>query len=366
MGALRERVFAQITENKENIEKGIVNCIPFPIEGMRNVIPGIRQAKYYLMTAQQKTGKTQFSCYVLFSALLYAYEHSDNLRVKLFCFPLEETPELILERFISFCLYHYSKDSSKPIRLTPTDMESIQRGLNEDLYKLITSDANLAKLLDFFEENVIFFDSTNPTGIFKDCEKYAKAHGNIIKKQWTDKEGKIHEVFDHYEQDDPKEYRIVWVDHLGLISGDNGMALRESIQTLSATYFVKLRNQYKFTIWAIQQQMAFDTVDAFKIDKVEPSCTNLSDNKATAKDANMVIALWSPYYMGKDTIGGCDVHFRRLGHYGRILKLLANRDGLSGESFPMYMDGAVSWYDQLNQQNINNYYALAEKYTLNK
>lgn len=77
--------------------------------------------------------------------------------------------------------------------------------------------------------------------------------------------------------------------------------------------------------------------------------------------ANLVIALWSPYYMGKDTLPGLNISFRALNHYGRILKILANRDGMSGESVPLFMDGAVSIYDQLTADNINRYYEEVKK-----
>lgn len=356
--SLKEKVFKTLKENKINIEEGRVNCIPWPISGMRKIVPGIRQGKYYLMTAQQKTGKTQFSCYILFEALLYAYEHPDHVAIKILCFPLEETPELILERWISFLLAKYS---NRKIRLTPSDMESINSALNEEYYDYITKNKDLEKLIDFFESHVSFYQSTNPSGIYKDCENYAKENGEI-KYQIYVKDGVQHRKYDGYVPNNPKEYRIIWVDHIGLLSGEtNASDIRSAIQLLSATYFVKLRNNYGFTIWAVQQQMAFDTVDAFKVDKIEPSCTNLSDNKATAKDANLVIALWSPYYMGKDTLPGLNISFRALNHYGRILKILANRDGMSGESVPLFMDGAVSVYDQLTADNINRYYEEVKK-----
>jgi len=356
MGAIRNRVFKTIRENKKNIENGVMNCIPWPIPSMRSTIPGIRQGKYYMITAQQKVGKTQLSCFVLFEAILYAYKHKSDIHLKIFCFPLEETPELIMERFISYVLH--KADSN--VRLTATDMESISKGLSDDYLNLITKDPELIKLLDFFESVITFSEERTPTGIWKVCSRYADETGDIEYEEYPKPDGTVGKRRVGYTQRDKKEYRIIWVDHLGLLGTDNSApTIREAIQQMSSLYFVKLRNIYNFTILAVQQQMAYDTIDAFKLDKIEPSATNLSDNKATAKDVNTMIGLWSPYMLGKDTIADCPISFRRLTHFGRILKVCVNRDGICGDSYPLFMDGAVSSFEPMTAETINEQYTRA-------
>ena len=251
-------------------------------------------------------------------------------------------------------------------------MESINTKIDDNYYKLITEDPNLGKLIDFFEEKVNFYEDNNPTGIYNSCRAWAMDHGSVINdgvKYYDKVTGEPH-YNKKYIPDNPNLYKIIWVDHLGLLSPDKTAPdLRNAIQMLSATHFVKLRNHLGFTIWAVQQQMAFDTVDAFKIDKIEPSVTNLSDNKATAKDANAVIALWSPVFMGKDVMGfdnNLNISFRKLGIYGRIAKVLANRDGMCGESFPLFMDGAISWYSGINENTLEPAYQEAQRLTVNK
>lgn len=53
----------------------------------------------------------------------------------------------------------------------------------------------------------------NPTGIYHTLEKYAEKNGTIHRKKV---EGYDKEVFDYYEPNDPDEYVLCMIDHIGL------------------------------------------------------------------------------------------------------------------------------------------------------
>ena len=298
---LKDRVLETIKRRKERLLNGSINSIPSPFTRFSDDFIGIEQGKYYVITSTTKGAKTQFASFVfVFNALLYAYHNPDKLRIKIFYYPLEETPEDIMIRFMSFLLYTISKGN---IRIAPIDILSTKNSKPVDDYILeMLNTKEYDDIIKFFEENVIFSAATNPTGVYKECKDYAEAHGTvytreqIIKDEFTNKEKVIH-VFDHYEQTNPDEYRIIFYDHVSLTSTEkNILTLKAAIDKLSE-YMVILRNRYKFTPVVIQQQaFAGESLDAFKENKLRPTIANLSDSKYPSRDKPNIFVIMLHIY----------------------------------------------------------------------
>lgn len=359
---LKQRVLSNLRKRRENIINGNINCIPFPFSNFRNDIPGIEQGKYYQITGATKSAKSQFASYLfIYHSLLYAYEHPSQLSVKIFYYPLEETPENVFERFMSYLLYTLS---DKKYRISPSDLRSTNndKPLPEEILDILESE-EYRKILDFFEANIIFSDSTNPTGIFYECKRYAEENGTVhsikvpVKDDFGDK--KLVDKFDYYEMNNPQEYRIIFVDHISLISQERGMSQRETMSKLSE-YMVLLRNRYKFTPVIIHQQALFENIDAFKLDKLTPSVANLADNKAIARDVNVCISLFSPFKYDIKQWLGYDIS--KLKDNVRFVEVLLNRDGQSNGVMALYFDGAVNAFAQMPMPNditnMNKVYTL--------
>lgn len=68
-------------------------------------------------------GKSQFTSYTfIYKPLLYCYYHKEvGANLKVLYFPLEETPERILQRFECWLLYEYSEHK---LRVSPRDLRS--------------------------------------------------------------------------------------------------------------------------------------------------------------------------------------------------------------------------------------------------
>ena len=144
-------------------------------------------------------------------------------------------------------------------------------------------------ILNFFEETVIFKESTNPTGIWKDMLEYAKHNGQVHYKDFESVDKNTGEIttkraFDYYEANDPDEYVLIIIDHISLIGLERGMSLRESINKLSE-YAVQLKNKYNYSPVIVQQQSSeTQSLDAFKSSKIKPTVNGLADSKYTARD----------------------------------------------------------------------------------
>lgn len=364
---LKERTLLNLEERRNKILNGGINSIPTPFERFANDFIGIEQSTYYAITAGTKGSKSQFTSFVfIYKALLYAYWSKADIKITIFYFPLEETPERIMQRFMSFLLNDITKGE---IRISPRDLRSSSNNnpVSKEILELLKTD-ECTDILDFFESNIIFSSETNPTGIYKFCRSYAERNGTTYYKDVVIKDEfgveKHIKMFDRYEMNNPNEYRIIIVDTINLIDTEKGMSIKESMDKLSEYLAKFLRNRYFFSPVVIQQQaFAGESTDAFKIGKVEPSLANLGDSKYISRDANIVLGLFSPSRFGIPTYLGYDI--KKFKDNIRFLFVLANRDGEMGGVLPLYFDGAICTFAELPKPNdtieLTKVYKLLQK-----
>lgn len=365
-------VIADLRERKRTIEKGGINCIPLPFKRFRTEIPGIEQEQYVVVTAPTKGGKSQFASYVyLYHAIDYAFAHPTQCSVHVIYFALEESQMRIKHRYISHLLYQLDH-----IRVSPTDLRStdVDFPLSDGILNLLET-PRYKERLEFFDRCVQFeTEDTNPTGILRVCEEYAKSVGEYksVKKKSRGGSQEV-EVFQSYIPYDKKHYKIVFIDHIGLVDLERGMTLKQSMDKLSEYCVKYLRNRYKFTIVAIQQQaMESEGLEAIKQKRMMPSVATLGDTKYTARDANLVIGLFDPSFFGLPTFNKYVIHDSNnngLFNYCRFAQLIRGRDGEQGGICPLFFDGAVCHFEELpppDDQNMPQYYAKAKQLKISK
>lgn len=347
--SLIDRILDTLDDRRKRILEGDINCIPSPFRRLSNSFPGIEQAKYYLISGGPKAAKTQLTNYLfVYTPILYAFEHPEQLRVKIFYFPLEETPENITLRFMSYLLYTLS---GKQIRVSPMDLRSTNSDkiLDEEILNILRSD-EYQKILKFYEDNVLFMSERNPTGLYKTIKDYAEKNGTIYRKKVkiTNKEtGNTEEVeaFDYYEPADKKEYVIVITDHVSLLNQERGMNLRETINKYSE-YMMIIRNNYHYIPVCVQQQSYETTnLEAYKSNKIRPTMAGLSDSRYTAKDCSMMLGITNPFSFELPEYLGFDIS--KLKGHARFLEIVLNREGESNDITPLYFDGATNYFTEL-------------------
>lgn len=349
MTTLRGRTLELLRKRKNNLLEGGINCIPTPFSRFGNDFIGIEQSTYYCVTSSTKGGKSQFASYLfIFMPILYAFKNKSKIRIKIFYFALEETPERIMQRFMSFLLYTLS---SGKIRESPRDLRSSINGkpVSEEILNILESE-EYEEILKFFEECVIFSSTSNPTGIYKECKKYAEENGIVHEKDSMYK-GELGELvkvktFNWYESNDSGEYRIVFIDHMGLIDTERGMSLKQSMDKLSEYLAKYLRNRYGFSPVIIQQQsFENESSDNISNGRIRPSAQGLGDSKYIARDCNMLLGLFSPFKFEIPEYKKYNI--TRLKDNFRLLEVILNRDGESGGLCPLFFDGKVSDFKEL-------------------
>jgi hypothetical protein len=299
--SLFSRVYENIVNKRERILSGKVNCIPWGLPRFEESSPGIEQGKYYQVTAQSKAGKTQLTDWLfVFNTIKQIIDDNLDIRLKIFYFSLELSKE---EKMLAcFANILYIKEG---LRIAPTDLKSThsKKVLSSEVLEILSK---YQKYFDKIEEIVEFVDSVrHATGIYDLVRKYAVSNGTIhyrdieIKDKVTG-EINITQVEDRYEPNDPEEYVMIIVDHIGLISPQklNGtqLTLHESISLLSSDYLIKLRNRFNYIpVVVIQQAIAGENIEHKKAGALRPSVANLGDNKLIARDCNMMIGIFSPF-----------------------------------------------------------------------
>ena len=365
------RVLDNLQDRRQKVLDGGINCIPSDFVSFRRDFPGIEQAKYTVITGASKSAKSQVTNRLfLYTPIIYAYNHPDQVRVKIFYFPFEETPENITLRFMSYLLYTMS---GMKIRISPMDLKSTDADhvLDQSILDILKSPA-YQNILKFYEEHVHFLSDRNATGIYKTVEKYAQEAGTIHRKTIIieNKETGVKqekEVFDYYEPKDPDEYVIIICDHASIQTPERGMDLRESINKLSE-YMMIFRNKYHYTPVLVQQQNQETTsLEAFKEKKITPTLAGCADSKNPAKDANLVLGITNPYSFEiprfPDNAQGYDI--TRLRGNARFLNVVLNRDGESNGMLALYFDGATNYFAPLPKStdfaNMSKVYDLIKK-----
>lgn len=344
--SLIDSTLASIKNRRQKILEGGINCIPSPYVRFRSEFPGIEQGQYITVTASTKGAKSQFSYFTMvFEPLLYAY-NTGNVDLKYIIFPLEETPERITQRFMSYLL---CKLSNYQLRISPSELRSTTRALSENVIEILESES-YQNIFKYYEEHVVFSSEANPTGIFKFCKKYAEENGTVEYTTYKIKDefGTEQEVkgFKSYTPNNPNEYVITMIDTLNLVDTERGLTLKQSMDKMSEYLAKYLRNRYNMTSIVIQQQsVESENNDAYKIGKIRPSVASLGDTKYSARDSQITLGLFSPFKHGLQEYLGYDI--TKFKDNIRFLEVLTNRDGNMGGIVALLFDGATCQFSEL-------------------
>ena len=327
---------------------GLFNCLPWPFQRFRVYIPGTEKAKYIIVTANQKIGKSKFVDYVyVYETILFVMAHPE-IRAKILYFTLEISPNSKRDEFMSFLLGYLDH-----IYISPTDLNSVDSGkpVPDHILELLESE-RYKPYIDKYDEIVTYIDDIrNPTGINKYCRDYALAHGHInyTDETYTDSNGKTCRLInkdDPYTFDDEEEIRMVIVDNASNLSQESGLNKMETINKMSK-YFITLRDHLLYTIVMVQHQaQAQEGIENRKMGLTKPSSDGLADCKTTSRDANLLLGIYSPFKYGVREHEGYDI--TKFKNYIRFLEVLEDRDyGAGGQICPLFFNGMSSAFREL-------------------
>lgn len=236
--------------------------------------------------------------------------------------------------------------------------------LSEEILHRIKSAEN--EIADFLSCIDIVDTVTNPTGLFKHVEAYAKSVGTEMFETTTRKNGETIEVFSHYEEHDPNLYTVVITDNLNLISGEHDRMLgktltkREAIEKYSYDYCrMMMSKRWRLPVVNIQQQAADSEKPQFTnkgeniIEKAEPSLDGLGDVKTTQRDHLVILGLFDPSRLKVDTYRGYRIDI--LQDSFRSLSILKNRYGATNKKFGLEFNPSSCYFTELEHPSKIDY-----------
>lgn len=327
---------------------GLFNCLPWPFKRFRSYIPGTEKAKYIIVTANQKVGKSKFVDYVyVYETILFVMAHPE-IRAKILYFTLEISPNSKRDEFMSFLLGYLDH-----IYISPTDLNSVDstKPVSDEILSLLESD-RYKPYIDKYDEIVTYIDDIrNPTGINKYCRDYALNHGHInyTDESYTDSNGRTCRLINKdnpYTADDEEEIRIVIVDNASNFTQESGLNKADTINKMSK-YFITLRDQLLYTIVLVQHQaQAQEGIENRKLGLIKPSSDGLADCKTTTRDADLVLGLYSPFKYEIKNHEGYDI--TKFKNYIRFLQVIEDRSyGANGQVCPLFFNGMSSYFREL-------------------
>lgn len=372
--SLREEIYNNIKERRQRLIDGKVNSIPSPFVRFSDDFIGLEQGIFMVITAMTKGGKSQLTSYLLFEAIMFLYESRKagrdiDLDIKILWFPLEETQDVVVLRFMSWLI---NRLSGYRMRYSPRDLMSSKNSniLPQEVLDFIAQ-PSFIDIIDFFNDHVIFSEESNPTGIWKTVKQYCEDNGTVIRKtvKKKDDSGIEHDVqiFDRYVPNKPNEYVFAVVDTVNILDLERNFNKKQTIDKMSE-YCIKLRNRYNVSPILVQQQNADnEAVESIKLNRTRPTTAGLGDSKYTSHDANIVLGLFSPFRFGLKEYLGYSID--RFKDHFRTLEVLVNRNGLVGGIVPLFFDGAVCNWEELPQvkdvANIRKVYDYMQKIDAN-
>lgn len=312
MSKLFKETLAKINQNKNNLEGGKPNCIPFDwFPKLKKVVPGIMQGTNWIISASSGVGKTQFTKHsFVFKPIEWVKANSKSgITVKVLYFALEESKHEFMMSMICNRLYH-----KYGIEIDTLELQSMyETSISEDILDKVKE---CEEYFSDLEEYVDIYDSvSNPTGIYKAVRQYSVDNGTHYYYNFkTDKEKKNVLRYDvackekgfedswgysHYVANNPDEYVIVVVDHFSLLTPEKGAdTLHLAMTKMSAEYGRKqITKHWNYVFVNVQQQAAAGEQAEYtkmggKIEeKFKPSLANLGDNKLTARDKRLKLCV---------------------------------------------------------------------------
>ena len=222
-----KQLFNIIKKGKSGKNVGISTGSP-KLDG---VLYGIQRKYLYTIGADTSGGKTS---YALDTFVYNVLKNAGDTPVSILYYSFEMSTEVLLAKILS----RYIWDRYETI-ITYEEILSLKHPISEEKYALVVDAEewlkSVANCLTIYDK------SLSPNGIYATCKEWLKQFGNFIE---------IAEHKEEYVETDSLRYKIVLIDHVGLIGGSG--TKKERID-LTAEYMIGFRNKCNITGVFIQQ-----------------------------------------------------------------------------------------------------------------
>ena len=315
------KLYKNVKRGKEGKNVGISTGMP----KLDSVIYGIQKSYLYTIGADTSGGKTSFALDVFVYNLI---KNAENIPISILYYSFEMAADLLYANLIS----RYIWDEYHEI-VTYEDILSLTKPISDSQENLV----NLARgWVETLSEHLTIFDKAlTPNGIYKTCVNWLSQFGTFVQ---------VDEHTENYISDDPSRYKIVLIDHVGLISGSDAKKIR--IDTVVDT-FIYLRNKCGLTGVFIQQlnrnAKGMDRkTNGYELIQLD----DFKDTSGTTDGSEVVLALYFPY---REKIATCEGYPIQnvLKKRFRLTQILKNRYGQADLNLGTSFFGEIGMFREM-------------------
>lgn len=304
------------------------------IEKLDKYIGGIQRGVYTLIFGLSGAGKSAVALYMIYRTL----RDNPEKDIKYIYFSLEMSSELLLAKLM--CLYMYEEFG---VIISYTELMSWEEILSDEKYEYIQK--SRAWLSEISEKLLIFDKALTAKSFYRTVKGLLSEWGTFTKSADGRRE--------LYQKDNPDQYVIVVVDHVGLCVPETGSSKKQEIDTISQ-YAVGLRERCQVSFFMLQQENRNSSnMDRRKMDMTECSSEDLKDTGNTYNDCEICIGVYHPLkhklktHRGYPIICDSSADFKGLRDRYRSLCLIKNRLGVSDRLIPVNFIGEIGYYRNL-------------------
>lgn len=310
-----------IKRGKEGKNIGIKTGIP----KLDSVIYGIQRKFLYTIGASSGIGKTSFT---LDNFVFNVIKNAGEKPISILFYSFEMSKEVLFAKLIS----RYIWDTYKVV-VTYEDILSLTDTISDEKYEYIKKSLDWIKKLDSLM--TVYDKPLSPSGIYGTCKDWLRTHGEFTQ---------LGEHKELYEEFNPESYKIVLLDHVGLIGGTDSKKVK--IDTV-ADYMIYFRNKCNITGVFVQQlNRGVSSVErktnGFELIGLE----DFKDSSGTTDASEVVIALYSPY---REKIARCEGYPIQnvLKNRFILVEVIKNRFGRSGVNIGTVFHGEINLFREL-------------------
>ncbi len=325
-----KKLLANIEAGKLGKNIGISTGLPV----IDSAIYGIQRKYLYTIGADTSGGKTSFAIDTFVYNLL---KNSKDKPISILYYSFEMSSDVLYAKLLSRFIY----DEFGEV-VTFEDILSLTKPLSDHQEKLINQ---ALSFLERLEKTLTIYDKAlSPNGIYATCKDWLKQFGEFRQ---------IDEHREEYYDNNPTMYKIILLDHVGLISGQGSK--KERID-LTVDYMIYFRNKCDITGVFIQQlnrnAKSMDRkTNGYELVQLD----DFKDTSGTTDASEVVIALYYPF---REKIARCEGYPIQniLKKKFRLCQILKNRYGQSDINKGLMFYGEISMFMELPRpEEISDY-----------
>lgn len=315
----------QLLENIQRGKQGKNIGISTGKPKLDSIIYGIQRKYLYTIGADSSGGKTSFALDVYIYNLL---KNASDKDVSILYYSFEMSEDVLQAKLLS----QYIWDTFGEV-VTFKDILSYTDTLSEKHEELINKSIDWLESVD--KKLMIYDKALTPNAIYATCKRWLSNFGDFVK---------IDEHREEYVDKNPDKYKVVLIDHVGLIAGPDSKKVK--IDT-TVDFFIYFRNKCSITGVFIQQMNRNAKSMDRKLNSYELyQLDDFKDTSGTTDASEVVMALYFPY---REKIPKCEGYpiQNTLKKRFRLCMVLKNRYGIADINIGLNFFGEIGKFNEL-------------------